>query len=371
MKYLIISIFLTFACSGLKSQTITEYVMDNSTGIDLSVSPFEQLSNLDSVVALNKFFFFGDGHMFNSDVLIQWFFLEYLYTKANVRNYIIERGPAETYALNKYVIEGDSTFFVYTVDYYLGLKSRRDFYRKVYEFNRAKQYKDKIKFYSFDKDLISNTALLQHFIKKKDLIPDAIRPMLDKIITAPVDVNNRRDFIVLLGELQSDIKNNSTDYKDFFEEDFPLVERIATNPNNNNRSDANIFNNFVNFYNEGLFQDGNFLCMYGFGHTVLDYSKVIGGMINEFFHQDVITFLPYYIDSHGKYGAKEKFYKSWGASIFGKSGFKNNKFADEAASVSHKPYTLVDLRGLPKAIKGKNELAAQFLIIFRDSESIH
>ncbi len=368
-RYLLL--LLVLVSYNLKSQNIGEYVIENSKTIDLTGSPFEQLSNLDSTVANCKFFFFGDGHMFNSDVLIQWFFLEYLYTKANVRNYIIERGPAESYAINKYVIDGDSTYLQYTTDYHLRLSSRNNFYRAVHELNKTKLNKDKIKFFSFDSDVINNTALLQLLIKNRDHRPESIMPMLDKIINASVNIKDRENFIELLEELAADIQKSYTEYEGFFEEDFYIIERIASNPNNRNRSDAKIFDEFVSHYDEGLFQYGNFLCTYGFGHTVLNNSKVIGGMINDFFNQEVITFLPYYINSYGKYGPKENFYKSWGASITGKSNYKNNKFAKEASKISKVPIRLIDLRFLPNSLTNKKELAGQFLIIFTESEAIH
>ncbi len=371
MRGFLLLVTLMLSCQGIQSQNIEEYVKKNSYIINLDESPFDQLARFDNLFQNSKFFFFVDGHQFNSDVLIQWFFLEYLYNIANVKNYIIERGPAEAYALNKYVVEGDSSFLKYTTDAFLGLQSRKMFYQKVFEFNESKPEKDKIKFYAFDHDVINNTALLKRIIQRPDKVPSTINPMLTKIHLSDEQQNHRENYLNLLEDLQKDISEHLEDYKKYLKEDFVIVQRIATNPIINKRNETRLFESFKKLFYEGQFQDGNFACQYGFGHAILNNSKLLGGKLNKFFQQKVISFLPYYINSAGRYGKEENYYESWGASIYGKSNFRNDKFATRAAKVSNAPYVLIDLRYLPTSIIGKKELASQFLIIFTESEAIH
>ncbi len=112
MKRIIIISLVFFSIQGFSQEPTALYPYS----INLEDTILYDFSFLDSTIANYDAFFVGDSHGFYSDVAIEFQLLMYLYKKQNVRYFVCERGVGGGYALDKFVTEGDSTYFKYSVD---------------------------------------------------------------------------------------------------------------------------------------------------------------------------------------------------------------------------------------------------------------
>lgn len=97
----------------------------------------------DDILKQYTFFLSGEQHTVHSSCEIKFYLLKYLYNYANVRNYVIEDGYVAAYLYNLYLQTGDESLICKNVSFG-PYKEYRNFWRKVYNFNKNAEQKIKV-----------------------------------------------------------------------------------------------------------------------------------------------------------------------------------------------------------------------------------
>jgi hypothetical protein len=107
-----------------------KYLSSNMHPIRSCDSP-DQLAFLNSSLPGFRFFLSGETHGVSSNTCLRLMWLKHLYHTANVRNYLIEYPYSKSYLYNIYLETGNDSLLAER------LQEERDFWKRLYEFNRT------------------------------------------------------------------------------------------------------------------------------------------------------------------------------------------------------------------------------------------
>ncbi len=275
-----------------KRKIIQEYLKENYSAIDLEdESEFKDLAIMDSDIEGKEIFFTAELHGTMANEQLNMKFLKYFKEKADFKYYLCELSYSDAYFINKYLDTGDIKILE---EIYKPLKGtfawNKDGYnhwKKLYEYNNTLPKESRIEVIGVDIEHqpINAYRFLVDILPEKKA-PEEIEAVIDKIKSTFNDLDKFDEtFAQCSKELQNDIKEKESIYKEYFGEKFTSFNLVNLNVLNqieaykhkddhvdwDNTRDKMIYENFQTLQKE--LPKGKYYGQWGLNHTFQSKEK--------------------------------------------------------------------------------------------------
>ncbi|HAR85618.1 MAG TPA: hypothetical protein DCR69_07785 [Clostridium sp.] len=275
-----------------KRKIIQEYLKENYSAIDLEdESEFKDLAIMDSDIEGKGIFFTAELHGTMANEQLNMKFLKYFKEKADFKYYLCELSYSDAYFINKYLDTGDIKILE---EIYKPLKGtfawNKDGYnhwKKLYEYNNTLPKESRIEVIGVDIEHqpINAYRFLVDILPEKKA-PEEIEAVIDKIKSTFNDLDKFDEtFAQCSKELQKDIKEKESIYKEYLGEKFTSFNLVNLNVLNrieaynhkddhvdwDNTRDKMIYENFQILQKE--LPKGKYYGQWGLNHTFQSKEK--------------------------------------------------------------------------------------------------
>ncbi len=275
-----------------KRKIMQEYLKENYSSIDLEdESEFKDLAIMDSDIEGKEIFFTAELHGTKANEQLNTKLLKYFKEKSDFKYYLCELSYSDTYFINKYLDTGDIKILE---EIYKPLKGtfawNKDGYnhwKKLYEYNNTLPKESRIEVIGVDIEHqpINAYRFLVDILPEKKA-PEEIEAVIDKIKSTFNDLDKFDEtFAQCSKELQNDIKEKESIYKEYFGEKFTSFNLVNLNVLNqieaykhkddhvdwDNTRDKMIYENFQTLQKE--LPKGKYYGQWGLNHTFQSKEK--------------------------------------------------------------------------------------------------
>ncbi len=276
-----------------KRKIMQEYLKENYSSIDLEdESEFKDLAIMDSDIEGKEIFFTAELHGTKANEQLNTKFLKYFKEKTDFKYYLCELPYSDAYFINKYLDTGDIKILE---EIYKPLKGtfgwNKDGYnhwKKLYEYNNTLPKESRIEVIGVDIEHqpINAYKFLVDVLPDKEA-PEEIKTVIDKIKSTFKDLDKFDEaFAQCSKELQNDIKEKESIYKEYLGEKFTSFNLVNLNVLNrieaykhkeegnvdwNNTRDKMIYESFQILQKE--LPKGKYYGQWGLNHTFQSKEK--------------------------------------------------------------------------------------------------
>ena len=188
-----------------------------------------------------KVVFFGEQHNTVFDPQVKYHLITDLNRRNAMRHVFFEMSVSRAWHCNKYLQTGDTSYL------YTSKSSRFNpytvFYKKLYAYNSQLPDSLKIVIHGIDFETTDVFLTLTQLAPKGQTLPAALRPVMDTIeahvsdpglkmwdmVNGKFTLYDNTAFIKTLKYVQGELKANTTDVQNYFGDNYPVVQAIATN----------------------------------------------------------------------------------------------------------------------------------------------
>jgi len=214
------------ACAGGNDGTtrIQAYLRRNSAAVPSAADGAFKIPSaiLDDVVDNYKVILTGESHGMAMNYRLRRAFLSYLKQAVNVRYLLLEFGPSQAGALNRYLETGDETVLDEMYSYFKGTyewtRESYSFWQSVYAFNSALPQSERLVCVGIDIEHQPGHALAYlKMLLPNDAPPEGIGSQVDRVRNFSRDDTTHFD---VAAELSAGLGASTQDYRRYLGEDF-------------------------------------------------------------------------------------------------------------------------------------------------------